>query len=88
MKMQHVFGVGLGLLSSVWAQPAGQGTGVAPAQDAGVQRRTELRQALQPSTAGTLAPAAPRQLSPQERQALREQLRQQRPPAGAARSQP
>jgi uncharacterized membrane protein len=89
MKMQCVLGLSLWLAGSVWAQSAGEGVSVLVPQDARTQRRAELRQSLQPPPApGMAAPATPRQLSPQERQALREQLRQQRTPAAAARPSP
>lgn len=89
MKIQHVLGLSLWLAGSVWAQPAGEGAAAQATQEARAQRRAELRQAVQPSPVpGTVAPVMPRQLSPQERLALREQLRQQRAPAGTVRPAP
>lgn len=50
------------------------------------QRRTEIRHALQAPYAGAESREGPYQLSLQERQALRQQLRQQNP--GSGRSTP
>lgn len=84
MKMHRYLSFLLLFSSCAMAQPVGniQGEGTTEPQAQREQRRTELRQTLQSQRhLGQSMPPPQgqggRQLSPQERQALREQLRQQ-----------
>lgn len=93
MKMHRHLSFLLLFGSCAMAQPGAnvQGEGVTEPQAQREQRRTELRQTLQSQRQSAESMALPqgqrgRQLSPQERQALREQLRQQQQDAG--RTQP
>ncbi|MEA3394610.1 MAG: hypothetical protein U9R55_08310 [Pseudomonadota bacterium] len=94
MKIQRYLSLLLLFSSCAMAQPGDnvQGEGVTDPQTRREQRRTELRQTLQ-SQRHSGEPMHPaqvqggRQLSPQERQALREQLRQQQQ-RDAGRPQP
>lgn len=94
MKMYRYLSFLLLFSSCAMAQPGDhvQGEGVTESQARREQRRTELRQTLQSQRhSGESMPPAQgqggRQLSPQERQALREQLRQQQQ-QDAGRPQP
>jgi hypothetical protein len=74
------------ILGSAWAQPTARPQ-TSASQSLTEQRRVELRQALKTQGAQewtsrpqvTAAPPPPRHLSEQERAALRQQLRAQRP---------
>lgn len=90
MKIRRCLSCFLFLVSCAMAQTPGDVRGAAEPPLPRESRRSELRQALLPQRQP--AQAAPnrvplRQLSPLERQALRQQLRQQQP-QGAVRTGP
>lgn len=87
-KVQCMLSCALLAGSAAMAQPADGVQGAVERQALQEQRRAELRQALQSERQPAQGPRpSPRQLSPQERQALREQLRQQ-PQRAALRPAP
>lgn len=89
MKIRRCWSCFLFLVNCAMAQTPGDVQGAAEPPLPREPRRAELRQALQPQRQPAQATPNPvsRRLSPLERQALRQQLRQQQP-QGAGRTSP
>lgn len=89
LKIRYFLSCFLCLGNCAMAQPGGPAQGAVERQVPHEQRRAELRQTLQSQRQPVQAPPrqATRRLSSHERQALRQQLREQ-PQQGAGRSSP